>query len=55
MKHIHITLDLPLMPCLRLLIVWKTKMSVCVLMCVEGVGVNVLVAPSALPPSVLHV
>lgn len=34
MKYIHITLDLPLMPCLRLLIVWNIKMSVRVSMSV---------------------
>lgn len=36
MKHIHITLDLPLMPCLRLLIVWNFEMSVCEYVCVYG-------------------
>lgn len=49
MKHIHITLDLPLMPCLRLLIVWNECaclfVCLCVSVCVLCVGgVNVLVA-----------
>lgn len=36
MKHIHITLDLPLMPCLRLLIVWNecACLHVCLCVCV---------------------